>query len=428
MFTTLQKIIVQIAVCVSFVLLTATASAAIHLPAVISSHMVLQQGMAVPIWGTADPSENVTVKFRDQQKNVTADAQGKWMVKLDPLKPGDPGTLSISGNNTITLNDVLVGEVWVGSGQSNMDSLVSMYAEHDAPLKDAMNTSAPQLRLFRVVQPGGWQEVTPDNVNKYPAELFYFGMLLQKELHVPVGVMEGAQRGTPSFPFISQAAFNADPTIQALLVKWDAEHSIEAEQKNYEDALAKWKVDITAALAASSPTPPTTPPDLSSTKWIDKAILAKHPQPQQPILASATKTGDCFERLVRPMIPYGIRGVLWDQGESGTGLRCVTQPILMSALIRSWREEWGQGDLPWIYVQKPSGGGCALNPADPVNLGALPFAPLPKDPPRSFADTRVEGYTIMTFPNTFLTITSTWPPAFIRSTNRATRFVTARWR
>lgn len=98
-----------------------TAPAAVHLPAVISSYMVLQQGMPVPIWGTADPNENVTVTFRDQQKNTSADAQGKWMVKLDPLKPGDPGTLSISGNGgpTVTLNDVLVGEVWVGSGQSN---------------------------------------------------------------------------------------------------------------------------------------------------------------------------------------------------------------------------------------------------------------------------------------------------------------------
>ncbi len=364
----------------------------------------------MPIWGTADPGEIVTIKFRDQQKTATADAQGKWMVKLDPLKPGAPAPLTISSSKSITLDDVLVGEVWVGSGQSNMGTLVSMYAEHDLPLKEAMNTSLPQLRLFRVMQPGGWQGVTPDNVNKYSAELFYFGMLLQKELNVPVGVMEGAQGGTPSLFFISQQAFNSDPTIQALLAKWDAEQPpIAVQQKNYEDALAKWKVDITAAIAAtssSSPNPTAPAPDLSSTKSIDKALLAKYPQPQPPIPAMETKTGDVYERLIRPMIPYGIRGVLWDQGESGTGLRSVKQPVLMSALIRSWRDDWGQGDFPWIYVQKPSGGGCALNPADLVNVGAVPFAPLPKDPPTSFASTHVEGYSIMTFPNTFLAITS----------------------
>jgi len=410
MFTFIQKISVRIAICAGFVSLISTAPAAVRLPAVLGSHMVLQQGIKVPIWGTADPGEIVTVKFRDQQKTAMTDAQGKWMVKLDPLKPGNPAPLTISGSKSITLDDVLVGEVWVGSGQSNMGTLVSMYAEHDLPLKEAMNTSLPQLRLFRVMQPGGWQEVTPDNVNKYSAELFYFGMLLQKELNVPVGVMEGSQGGTPSLYFISQQAFNADPTIQALLVKWDAEHApIAVQQKNYEDALAKWKVNITAAIAAtfpSSPNPTAPAPDLSSTKSIDKALLAKYPQPQPPVLAVETKTGDVFERLVRPMIPYGIRGVLWDQGESGTGLRSVTQPVLMSALIRSWREDWGQGDFPWIYVQKPSGGGSALNPDDPVNAGALPFAPLPKDPPASFASTHVEGYSIMKFSNTFLAITS----------------------
>jgi sialate O-acetylesterase len=409
----IRKLAMQIAICAGFLSLTAIAPAAVHLPAVISSHMVLQQGMAVPIWGTADPNERVTVAFRDQQKTAVADAQGKWMVKLDPLKPGGPDSLSISGSNTVKVDDVLVGEVWAGSGQSNMDTLVSMYAAKDAPLREAMNTSLPQLRLFRVASPGGWKEVTPDNVNNYPAQLFYFGMLLQKALNVPVGVMEGAQGGAPSFPFISQAGFNADPAIQALLVKWDTEYPIEVEQKSYDDNLAKWKEAITAAIAANPATSTnlvTHVPDLTLTAPIDRTLLNKYPHPWQPTRAVDTKAGDIFERLVRPMIPYGIRGVLWDQGEAGTGLRWVDQPTLMSALIRSWREEWGQGDFPWIYVQKPSGGGCALNPMDPVNLGAVPFAPLPPNPPGSYMSGRDDGCSIMKFPNTFLSLTTDLAP------------------
>jgi sialate O-acetylesterase len=114
-----QIISVWIAVCAIFISLLSPAAAAVRLPAVMASHMVLQQGMPAPIWGTADPNENVRVKFRDQQKSATADALGKWMIKLDPLKPGGPDTLTIAGTNTITLKDVLVGEVWVGSAHSS---------------------------------------------------------------------------------------------------------------------------------------------------------------------------------------------------------------------------------------------------------------------------------------------------------------------
>jgi len=413
--------IMRITLCAFFVLFTLSAPAAVRLPDVIASHMVLQQKMAVPIWGFANPNEQVTVKFRDQQKTAVADAQGKWMVKLDPLEPGDPATLTVSGENTLTLEDVLVGEVWLGSGQSNMDTPVSMYAAEDAILNAAMSEPHPQLRLFHLIAKDGWNEATPDKVNKFSAQLFYFGVLLQKELNVPVGLMQSAQGGSPSFPFISQEAFDADPTIQPLLAKWDADHPLEIEQKKYEDAHEKWKTDIAAAIAANASNPPTasssasaqiilpydpSAPPAAATAPIDKAILAKYPEPKPPILATETKTGQIFEKQLRPLVPYAIRGVLWDQGESGTGVACLDQPTLMAALMRSWRQDWGQGDFPWIYVEKPSGRGCALNPDDPVNAGALPFAPLPSPFPPGFAVSVTEGYRISLFPNTFLTITS----------------------
>jgi sialate O-acetylesterase len=392
--------------------LAATASANVVLPNVLGSHMVLQRGMAVPIWGKADPNEKITVAFRDQQKTTTADAQGKWMVKLDALQPGEPATLTVTGNNTITLSDVLVGEVWLGSGQSNMETHVSMYAANDPPLRDAASVDHPQIRIFGIPLHTAWQEASPEAVTNYSAQLFYFGVLLQKELKVPIGLLEGAQGGTPSIPFISQAAFDADPAIYALLVKWDAENPLAVEQQKYEAAHEKWKTDVAAAMAAlppdaASPAPANNPSAAAPAPPLDKAIRQKYPEPQPPILAVNTKTGNLFESLVRPMIPFGIRGVLWDQGESGTGIdKIVNQPTLMSALIRSWREEWGQGDFPWIYVQKPSGKGCALDPTNPINVGCAPQTPLPPEPPGHFVFGQQDSYAIMAFPNTFIALTT----------------------
>ncbi|MDD5349700.1 MAG: hypothetical protein PHQ12_05765, partial [Chthoniobacteraceae bacterium] len=375
--------------------LAANLNAAVTLPAVLNSHMVLQRDMPVPIWGTADPNEKVTVQFRGQQKTATADAQGKWMVKLDPLKVGEPGTLTVTGNNTVTLTDVLVGEVWLGSGQSNIDSPVNMYTGNDPVLKEAAAKSYPNLRLFRAPNAkNGWTETKPDRVGGFSAQLFYFGMKLQGELGVPVGLVEAAVAGSPSGPFLSQAAFDADPDIQKALAKADADEPIEARMKKYEETMAKWQKDADAARAAGTP----------------ENKLPWHPSMPKPY--SQIKTGDRYEKLIRPLIPFAIRGVLWDQGEGGAVGKPIWQPMTMAALIRSWRADWGQGEFPWLYVQKPSGGGCALDPANPVNAGAMPFVPLPKDPPASdyFSGLRHEGYAVMKNPNTFLVINSDLAP------------------
>ena len=285
-----------------------------------------------------------------------------------------------------------------------------MYAGQDTALKEAASESHPQLRLFALPAPNQWQETNPGTVNSFSAQLFYFGLLLQKELNVPVGLMQGGQGGSPSFEFISQEGFAADPAIRASAAQWDLKHPIEGEQKKYEAALDQWKKDIAAAVAASQSGTSATgsfPPVVSSTAPIDKSIRAKYPQPSPPVRAAEIKSGVLFEKLVQPMIPFGIRGVLWDQGESGTGIENIAdQPTLMSALIRSWRLGWGEGDFPWIYVQKPSGRGCALNPADPVNLGAAPFEGLPKNPPPSFMSAHLDEYVLMKQPNTFLSTTT----------------------
>lgn len=431
MLSNIQRIAALLFVCASLVSL---ASADVTLPDIIGSRMVLQREMPVPIWGTAAPNEKVTVKFRDQQKTATADAKGKWLVKLDPLKLGEPATLTVTGNNTLTLTDVLVGEVWVGSGQSNIDTPVQAYTAQDSALKEAIGKANPQLRLYHSPRNIGWKETKPDelarfeehHVSRFSAQLFYFGLLLQKELNVPVGVIEAAKGGMPSGVFISQEGFNTDPDIQAMLAKWDKEHPFDVEQKRYETALEKWKTDIAAAIAASpagSPNLTNNQPVLSSTDSIDKAILKKYPQPKPPIRSADIKTGEVLEVVVRPIIPFAIRGVLWDQGESYAGIpHNIGQNLLMPALIRSWRKDWGQGDFAWIFVQKQNGGGCALNPADPVNMGAKPFEPLPKDPPAAGYQFK-EGFSLPPLTNTFLTITTDLVPGVhpINKSGYATR-------
>ena len=171
-----------------------TAGAAVKLPNVISNHMVLQRDMPVPIWGTAAAGEKVTVRFRDQEKTVEAGSDGNWSVKLDSLKPGGPGPLVVVGSNTINLDDVLVGDVWIGSGQSNMAIAAAQFIEHDEAL--AKNVLAGPYPKLRVIKPGGtWQEGTPKVLHGFSALLLSFGLPVQKEIDQPVGLMEGAVGG-----------------------------------------------------------------------------------------------------------------------------------------------------------------------------------------------------------------------------------------
>ena len=360
----------------------------VKLPAVISSHAVLQREMAVPIWGTAAPGEKVTVKFRDQEKSAVADPQGKWLVKLDPLKTGGPDKLTVTGVNTLTLDDVLVGEVWLGSGQSNMQGGVGGYTKTDEVLAKLAAASYPKLRLK---QSGshGWQEATAQTNGQFSALLFAFGVRLQQELDVPVGLMVGAVGGTPSGYWLSQEAYDEDAACKDVVKQFAATYPVDQMQKDYEQALAKWEKDVEAA------------------KQKGEKRLPGKPRPPLKAGECSGKIGHLYEGLIRPYIPYGMRGVLWDQGESGTAIHGVDQYTLMGALIRGWRKEWGQGDFPFLYVQKPSGGGCAWDPADPITCQAEKFAPLPAKAPASnegiYRETHIR---IMQYPNTAMAIST----------------------
>ena len=323
---------------------------------VFADHMVLQREMPVPVWGTAAAGETVTVAFAGQTKTATADKDGKWMLRLDALKTSaEGGTLVVQSsidNRKSEIKDVLVGEVWVGSGQSNMAGGTGGYARRDEVLAAMVKAGPyPKLRLYR----GGWKEATAANVNGFSALLFAFGQPLQKELGVPLGLIVGAVGGTPSGRWLSPEMLSADAACQALLKKAGV-GATEDQQAKYKEALAKWEEAVKAAKAAKKRPPR---------------------RPRGPV-----RVGDLYAAHIAPVVPYAIRGVLWDQGESGTAVSAVDQFTMMGALIKGWRAAWGQGDFPFLYIQKPSGGGCAAEAKgdDPVTRMADAFTAQPAGP------------------------------------------------
>jgi sialate O-acetylesterase len=361
--------------------------AEVRLPDVIGSHMVLQRELAVPIWGTAAPGEEVTVEFAGQTKSVKAGADNKWQVKLDPMPASaESRTMTIRGKNALTLTDVLVGEVWLGSGQSNMDWRTCDFEKDDAVLAEQAAKKYPLLRL-KMNQPQGWDVAEGKNIQLYSALLFSFAVRLQKELGVPVGLMESGYGGTPSSVWLSKEAFTEDAACKEVVAKALLAYPAAEMQKRYEQQLAEWEKATAAAKEKG-----------------EKNLPGKPNPPLKPGELHAD-FGVYYQGGIRPLMPFGIRGVFWDQGESGTGMEGVDQFTLMGALIRSWRKEWGQGEFPFLYVQKPSGEGCAFDMSDPVTKHANAFTGLPAEVPND-GQYRETYLRIREYPNTAMVTSS----------------------
>ncbi|WP_395740088.1 sialate O-acetylesterase [Prosthecobacter sp.] len=339
----------------------ATLHAEVTLPPVISDHMVLQRDVPAPIWGKASPGEEVAVSIAGQSKSTKADEKGGWKVSLDPLQAAEGLTLTVKGSNTLTIQDVLVGEVWLGSGQSNMAGPVRTFKGADEGLQKTL-AAAPYPRI-RLMKQGakGWQPATPANVDAFSAILFAFGSRLQTELNVPVGLMVGAVGGTPSGFWLTEEMFRGDAACQAQIKEFAKTYDFAAAMKAYERYMTAWKANAEKA------------------KQSGGKVGREPAVPLQPGECSG-EIGHLYQAHVQPYVPYAIRGVLWDQGEGGTGITGVDQFHVMGALIKGWRKAWQQ-DFPFIYMQKPSGGGTAWDLANPTTKNADAFAPTPAKVP-----------------------------------------------
>ena len=317
--------------------LAATAKAEVKLSPLFSDHMVLQQGAEVPVWGTADAGEQVTVSVGDKKATATADAGGKWLAKVGPLSAGGPVEVSVAGKNTVSIKDVLVGEVWVCSGQSNMEWSVNASGNPD---QERSAANYPAVRMFTVkkavtgkpatTMEGSWAVCNPQTVGSFSAVGYFFGRELHKSLNVPVGLIHTSWGGTPAESWTERSAMEADSDLRPILERWNQQLA------NYQQQLAqlpaaveKWRADADRAEAEGRQVPPfNLPQDPRSNPW---------------------RPAGLYNAMIAPLLPYGIKGAIWYQGESNAG-RAYQYRKLLPAMIQSWRKAWGQGDFPFYIV------------------------------------------------------------------------------
>lgn len=299
---------------------------------------VLQRGARVPIYGTADEGEEVTVRFQGREAKARASQGGAWSVALENLEAGGPFPLVIAGKNTVNVPDVLVGEVWVCSGQSNMAFPVSRSGCGPAAIAGSAD---PLLRLLQVPRKpsptpqaelvASWKAAGPETVGTFSAVGYAFGRDLRKALKVPVGLIDSSVGGTPAEAWTSRPALEADPDLRGVLAA-DAQR-IEA----YPEALKKF--DRTKAAHAEA----------AARARRDKVKVPTAPRPPAGP-DSPQRPAVLFNGMIAPLQPYAIRGAIWYQGESNSG-RAYQYEHLMTTMIRTWREAWGLGEFPFLVVQ-----------------------------------------------------------------------------
>lgn len=306
-----------------------------------SDNAVLQRDKLVPIWGTAADGEKVTVEFAGQKAETIA-KDGRWKVELQPMKATAEGqTMTFTGNNVVKASNVVVGEVWLCSGQSNMElplKLSERGREVASSANDAMmrmvciprrDIDEPQSNAV-----AAWGMGTPNSSGEFSAVAFYFGRELRKVLDVPIGLIGSYYGNTPAQAWMDRKTLAGDVDFKKMLdgqAKAEAEFDsvkFEAQVKSIQE-----KFDIAAA----------------------QALAEGKPKPRGPVLPVPPnklkqRPACLYNGMIAPLQPYAIRGVIWYQGESNNA-----DPILyrklFPALIHSWREQWGQGDFPFLFVQ-----------------------------------------------------------------------------
>jgi sialate O-acetylesterase len=315
---------------------TCAANADVRLPLLLADSAVLQRNVPIHFWGDAAPGEQVTVTLASQTGSTVADDLGRWHIYSPPMRAGGPFEVVIQGRNRIVLHDIMIGDVWVASGQSNMEFAVRQLKEG---AEEIANANVPNIRLFVVkrayseypveeVVSTGWARCSPDSVRDFSAVAYYFARRIAERERVAVGVIESTWGGTVVEAWTSLDALSSDaalmPTFAGRAYMMDRlAQDIREQQKQAEETAAAKEKGLPA-------------PEV---KW--------HPEPNM------WEPAALFNGMVAPLTPFAVRGFIWYQGESNSRLHLA--PALYGrqfrTMIEDWRARWGEGDLPFLFVQ-----------------------------------------------------------------------------
>ncbi len=307
----------------------------VRLPALFSENMVIQHEMNIPVWGWADPGEKVMVEIGDYKAEAITSAEGKWKVRIGPLKAGGPFEMLVSGKNTLRIINVLVGEVWICSGQSNMAMEVRNCLNPDQEISEAKH---PMIRHFQVkrtkaaepledVAPvanskaswlNTWEICGPSTAGHFSGTAYFFARNLYEKRNIPVGIIHTSWGGTTAEAWTPRDTLENDPGLKSILEDWPAYNDDEEWLKQeYE-------------------------------KFIQEVNKARMEGRTDPLYFNQPSV--LYNGMIAPLIPYGMRGVIWYQGESNAYRACQYHE-LFPAMIKQWRKQWKQGDFPFLFVQ-----------------------------------------------------------------------------
>ncbi len=334
------RLIARAALTLFFALTSARAE--VRLPKIFSSHAVLQREQPIHIWGWSDPGEKVSASLNDSSQSVAADRLGRWDVYLPPQKAGGPYQLTVSGTNKIVLDDVLIGDVWFASGQSNMEMPMNGFPG-SAVLKNAAEeisrANHPDMRLLFVPHKASmfplsdfegavhWSVCSPETAAKFSAVAYFFGREIAEKEHVPIGLIDSTWGGTPAEAWVSMHGLTSDSSLMPLFATWA---KMADELAELPATRAAEKREDEAARRANAPQP--------KHSW--------HPD------AQSWDPSWLFNGMIAPATPFRIKGVIWYQGETNSAReRAPLYERVFSALIADWRKCWQQGEFPFLFTQ-----------------------------------------------------------------------------
>ncbi len=322
-------------------LLSTNVLANVKMPALFSDHAVLQRDKKIPVWGWAEPGEKVKVTIPNQVHTAVTDADGRWQVMLDPLAAGGAFTMIVEGKNRLEVKDIQAGDVWLCSGQSNMEWSVADTRDGDVEIPAA---NFPNLRLITVATAGSqtplkdftghWELCTSKTIPQFSAVGYFFGRDMLQNVKVPIGLIDNSWGGSACEAWIRRDLMAGKPLYDPLLAEWDKKvASLDEKQAraNFDKKLAEWEQKAAAARRGGAPEPPGKP-------WWNSPLTGQ------------LRPANLYHGRLKPIMPYAIRGVIWYQGETNAG-RAYQYREMFPLMIKNWRDDWGQGDFPFYWAQ-----------------------------------------------------------------------------